>query len=117
MPRYKSIDTGMTLLPFNLCVQLLPGTFEHALSHLINHELDLRSLDGRFNNNASGAPAHAPSVLLKVTLFTFYNGPIRRGETTWPARRKPQSRRARRGEPVGRALGLLNYGAGSGMAF
>ncbi len=34
MPRYKRIDTGMKFLPIDLSVQLLPGTFEHALSHL-----------------------------------------------------------------------------------
>ncbi len=34
MPRYKQIDTGMKFLPIDLSVQLLPGTFEHALSHL-----------------------------------------------------------------------------------
>ena len=42
MARYKPIDTGMKLLPVDLSCQLLPGTFEHALSHLLDHELDLR---------------------------------------------------------------------------
>ena len=50
MPRYKRIDTGMKMLPIDLSVQLLPGTFEHALSHLIDHELDLRVFDERFRN-------------------------------------------------------------------
>ena len=30
---------------------LLPGTFEHVLNHLIDHELDLSGFDSRFNNN------------------------------------------------------------------
>ena len=47
MARYKEIDRGMKMLPIDLSVQLLPGTFEHALSHLIDHELDLRVLDER----------------------------------------------------------------------
>ncbi len=34
MPRYKPIHTGMKFLPIDLSVQLLPGNFEHALSHL-----------------------------------------------------------------------------------
>ena len=46
MPRYMQIDTGLKFLPIDLFVPLLPGTFEHALSHLIDHELDLRVLDG-----------------------------------------------------------------------
>ena len=61
MARYRRIDTGLKLLPVDLCAQLLPGTLEHALSHLIDHELDLRVLDERFKNDESGAPAYAPS--------------------------------------------------------
>ncbi len=66
MPRYKEIDRGMKLLPIDLSVQLLPGTFEHALSHLIDHELDLRGFDERFRNDKSGAPAYASCVMIKV---------------------------------------------------
>ena len=62
MPRYKRIDTGMKMLPIDLSVQLLHGTFEHALSHLIDHELDLRVFDERFRNDENGAPAYVPSA-------------------------------------------------------
>jgi transposase len=74
MARYKRIDTGLKLLPVDLSRQLLPGTFEHALSHLLDHELDLRTLDERFRNDEAGAPAYAPSVLLKVILFAYSRG-------------------------------------------
>ena len=77
MARYKPIDTGMKLLAVDLSVQLLPGTFEHALSHLIDHELDLRVLDEHFKNDESGAPAYAPSVMLKVILYAYSRGMIR----------------------------------------
>jgi len=77
MARYKPIDTGMKLLPVDLSAQLLPGTFEHALSHLLDHELDLRSMDERFKNDESGAPAYAPRVLLKVILYAYSRGMIR----------------------------------------
>lgn len=80
MPRYKAIDTGMKLLPIDLSRQLLPGTFEHALSHLIDHELDLRVLDARFRNDASGAPAYSPNVMLKVILYAYSRGMIRSRE-------------------------------------
>ena len=66
MPRYKSIDTGMKLLAIDLSRQLLPGTFEHALSYLLDHEFDLRALDARFRNDVSGAPAYSPNVMLKI---------------------------------------------------
>jgi hypothetical protein len=42
MARYKAIDTSPRFLPVDLSCQLLPGTFEHALDHLLDHELDLR---------------------------------------------------------------------------
>lgn len=80
MARFKPIDTGMKLLPIDLSRQLLPGTFEHALSHLLDHELDLRVLNERFRNDEGGAPAYAPVVLLKVILFAYSRGIIRSRE-------------------------------------
>ena len=41
MARYKHIDTGPRFLAVDLERQLLPGSFEHALHHLIDHEIDL----------------------------------------------------------------------------
>ncbi len=57
MARYKYIDTNPKFLPVDLARQLLPGTFEHALDHLLEHELDLSRFDARFRNDATGAPA------------------------------------------------------------
>ena len=74
MARYRRIDTGLKLLPVDLSVQLLPGTFEHALSHLVDHELDLSRLDSHFRNDDSGAPAYSPSVMLKVILYAYSRG-------------------------------------------
>jgi transposase len=74
MARYKRIDIGLKLLPVDLSCQLIPGTFEFALHHLLDHELDLRGLDERFRNDQSGAPAYAPSVLLRVILFFYSRG-------------------------------------------
>ena len=74
MARYKRIDTGLKFLPVDLSRQLVPGTFEHALNHLIDHELDLRTLEDRLRNDETGAPAYAPAVLLKVLLFAYSRG-------------------------------------------
>ena len=41
MARYKHIDTNPRLLPVDLSKQLLPGTFEFALNHLLDEEIDL----------------------------------------------------------------------------
>lgn len=74
MARYKSIDTSPRFLPVDLSRQLLPGTFEHALNHLLDHELDLSGLDARFRNDVTGAPAYPPATLLKLILFAYARG-------------------------------------------
>lgn len=76
MARYKHIDTSPRFLAVDLHRQLLPGTFEHALNHLIDHELDLSGFDARFNNDATGAAAYPPAMLLKVVLFAYSQGII-----------------------------------------
>ena len=74
MAHYKRIDTNLKFLPVDLTHQLLPGTFEHALNYLLDHELDLSGFDERFCNDATGAPAYAPAVLLKIILFAYSRG-------------------------------------------
>ncbi len=54
--------------------QILPGTFEHTLSHLIDRELDLSLFDQRYQNDETGAPAYDPRILLKVILFAYSRG-------------------------------------------
>ena len=66
MPRYKYIDTNPKFLAIDRARQLLPGTFEHALHHLLEHALDLTRFDARFRNDETGAPAYPPKVLLQV---------------------------------------------------
>ena len=74
MPRYKDIDTNPKFLPVDLARQLLPGTFEHALNHLLDHAIDLSSFDARFRNDETGAPAYPPALLLKVVLAAYAHG-------------------------------------------
>ena len=74
MARYKYIDTNPRFLAVDLARQLLPGTFEHALNHLLDHEIDLSHFDARFRNDATGAPAYPPATLLKVVLFAYAQG-------------------------------------------
>jgi hypothetical protein len=71
MARYKPIDTSPRFLAVDLERQLLPGSFEHALNHLIDHELDLTGFDSRYKNDLTGAAAYPPAMLLKVVLFAF----------------------------------------------
>jgi transposase len=74
MARYKYIDTNPRFLAVDLARQLLPGTFEHALNHLLDHAIDLSHFDARFRNDATGASAYPPAMLLKVVLFAYSQG-------------------------------------------
>ncbi len=77
MARYKLLDTNPQFLSVDLARQLLPGTFEHALNHLLDHEVDLAHFDARFRNDTTGAPAYPPAMLLKVVLFAYSQGIVR----------------------------------------
>jgi transposase len=74
MARYKHIDTSPRFLAVDLEAQLLPGTLEHALNHLLDHEIDLSGFDARFNNDDTGASAYPPAMLLKVVLLAYSRG-------------------------------------------
>ena len=74
MARYKYIDTSPRFLAVDLEAQLLPGTFEHALNHLLDHEIDLSAFDARFNNDECGASAYPPAMLLKIVLLAYSRG-------------------------------------------
>src|SRR3989338_7529611 len=76
MARYKQIDTQPKFLPLDLARQLLPGTFEHAVHHLVEHAIDLSPFDERFRNEATGAPAYPPAMLLKVVLAAYAHGVV-----------------------------------------
>jgi transposase len=76
MPRYKPIHRDPLLLPVVLGEQVQPGTFEFALDHLVDHELDLSALDARFRNDETGASAYDPRVMLKIVLLAYSRGMI-----------------------------------------
>jgi transposase len=73
MPRYKTLETGPVFIAVDLAEQFLPGTLEHALNHLFDHELDLAHFDARYRNDDTGAPAYPPAMLLKVILYAYAN--------------------------------------------
>lgn len=76
MARYKHIDTSPRFIAVDLQKQLLPGTIEHALNYLLDHQIDLTGLDARFCNDAAGAAAYPPAMLLKIILFAYSQGII-----------------------------------------
>ncbi|MEO6446272.1 MAG: transposase [Gemmatimonadaceae bacterium] len=72
--RYKLIDTNPRLLPVDLAAQLLPGSFEHAVDHLLEQAIDLSHYDVRYRNDTTGASEYPPAVLLKVVLCAYARG-------------------------------------------
>lgn len=74
MPRFKTVHKGLKLLPVDFDKQLLPGSFEHALCYLVDHELDLSDFHARYRNDVEGAPAFDPAVLLKIVLLAYSRG-------------------------------------------
>lgn len=76
MARYKAIDTSPRFLAVDLEKQLLPGSFEHAVHHLLDHEFDLSLFDSRYRNDQSGASAYPPGMLLKVILCAYAQGVV-----------------------------------------
>ena len=75
MPRYKYIDTSPRFLAVDLAKQLLPGSFEHAVHHLLTHEIDLTAFDARVRNDETGATAYPPPrMLLQVVLCAYAHG-------------------------------------------
>jgi transposase len=77
MARYKTIDTSPRFIAVDLERQLLPGTFEHALNYLVDHQLDLSRFDTHYKNDLTGASAYPPAMLLKVVLFAYSRGIVR----------------------------------------
>jgi transposase len=74
MPRFKPYSYEQTkLIPIDFKRQLQAGTFEFALSHIID-DMDLSIFDHRFHNDDTGAPAYDPAVLLKIVLFAYSRG-------------------------------------------
>jgi transposase len=76
MPRYKPAQRNGLFIPVVLDEQIQPGTFEFALQHLVDVELDLTPLDARFRNDATGASAYDPRVMLKIVLLAYSRGLI-----------------------------------------
>ena len=75
MPRYKAYSYEQSkLLPVAFERQILPGTFEYTLNHLIDHDVDLSAFDGPYQNDDTGAPAYDPRLLLKIVLFAYSRG-------------------------------------------
>jgi len=75
MARYKNYNLDQTkFIPIVFSDQIIPGTFEHTLSFLIDEHLDMSVFDARYKNDTVGSPAYDPSLLLKIILAAYARG-------------------------------------------
>ena len=77
MARYKSTARGQGLfLTVDLEDQIIPDTYEFTLMHLIDSNIDLSIFDKKYHNDATGAKAIEPRLLLKIILYCYSLGII-----------------------------------------
>jgi transposase len=77
MARYKHYDYDqLKMVPVSLADQLVPGTLEYAIHHVVEERLDLRMFDDRYCNDETGRKAIDPKVLIKIVLFGYSRGMI-----------------------------------------
>ena len=64
MARYKPYSYDQqTLIPIAFH-NPIPGTFEHALNHIIDKEFDLSILEDLYKNDATGVLAYSKGVII-----------------------------------------------------
>ena len=77
MANYKpDLSCQNKFIPIDFSQQIVPGTFEYALSHIVDNKLDLTPFDVWYHNDKRGAAAYPPSVMLKVILYSYSRGLI-----------------------------------------
>ena len=77
MARYKHYDYNqLMMVPISLEDQLMPGTSEYAIHHVVEERLELKIFDSRYSNDDTGRKAISPKVLIKIILFGYSRGLI-----------------------------------------
>ena len=75
MARYKDSSFNQSkLIPIVFSQQITPGTFEYAITLLVNEHLDMSIFDSRYNNDETGRLAYDPAMLLRVILSAYARG-------------------------------------------
>ncbi len=84
MANFKPYDYKQSsMIVINFEDQLQPGTFEHAVHHLIENKLDLSIFDSAYHNDETGRPAYDPALLLKIILFAYSKGITSSRQIQW----------------------------------
>ena len=74
MPNYRGNEKQDLMIPVCLDDQLVPGTIEHALDWIGDHEIDASVFDQQYRNDEGGRPAYDPAALVKIILFASSRG-------------------------------------------
>ncbi len=75
MPNFKTDYSNQNMfVPVIIEDQLIPGTIEYAISHIIDNHLDLSPFDTHYHNDKNGAAAYPPSIMLKIVFYAYSLG-------------------------------------------
>ena len=84
MPKFIPYDYSQSsMVVINFEEQLQAGSFEHAIHHLIDNNLDMSVFYPRISNEETGRPAYDPAILLKIILFAYSKGITSSREIEW----------------------------------
>ena len=77
MANYKpDLSCQNKFIPIDFSLQIVSGTFEYALAHIVDNRLDLSGFDQWYSNDKKGAAAYSPQVMLKIILLGYSRGLI-----------------------------------------
>ena len=77
MAKFKPYNPDqVTMLPISLQNQIVPGSLEHTINELVENHIDLSLFERRYKNDATGAYAINPKILLKIILLAYSRGLI-----------------------------------------
>ncbi len=93
MANYKpDLSCQNKFIAIDFSLQIVSGTFEYALAHIVENRLDLSGFDNWYSNDKKGAAAYSPTVMLKIILLGYSRGLITsRRIASHPLKPNPQS--------------------------
>jgi transposase len=75
MPRFKPYNYNQgEFIPIQFDKQIKPGSFEYALSYIVDHKLNVSKFVERVRNDDGGAPAYDPKIMLKIVIYAYSKG-------------------------------------------
>ena len=75
MAKFRPYNYNQTvMIPICLENQIVEGTLEFAIHHLVDNSIDITPFYEKYQNDDTGAPAFNPRIMLKVVLFGYSRG-------------------------------------------